>query len=168
MRRSHLILFISGGLVAVGMSMLYIGSTFIAQQTTNTEGIASPNSPVELTQELDPQIAKSGAFVIISDEFENGELKATIFDPSGNQLATSEIKQKSVQKEFDIDSKGAYKLVLENSKETDVPVVLALAYTPDTSLVALSYIGFYMIVGGFLGVAAAGIYEFRFRRRKTS
>lgn len=168
MKRSHLILFIAGGLVAVGMSMLYIGSTFIAQQTANTEGVASPNSPVELTQEMDPQVARTGAFVIISDEFENGELKATVFDPAGNQIATSDITQKSTQKDFDIDTKGDYKLVLENSKPSDVQVVLALAYTPNSALVGLSYAGFYMIVGGFLGVGAAGIYEIKSRRKRAS
>lgn len=167
MKKSHLILFIAGGLVAIGMSMLYIGSTFIAQQTTNTEGTASLGSPVELTREMDPQVAKVGAFVIISEEFENGELKATVFDPAGNQIASSEIKQKVIQHDFNIESKGTYKLVLENTKSSDVMAVLGLAYTPEGFLVGLSYLGFYMIVAGFLGVGAAGIYEVKNRRRAS-
>jgi hypothetical protein len=167
MKKSHLILFIAGALVAIGMSMLYIGSTFIAQQTTTTEGTANLGSPVELTREFDPQVAKVGFFVIIAEGFENGELKATIFDPTGSQIATSEIKQKSTQQEFELKDKGNYKLVLENAKPSDVMVVLGLAYAPDTFLVALSYLGFYMIVAGFLGVGAAGIYEFKSRRKSS-
>lgn len=167
MKKSHLILFVAGGLVAVGMILSYIGATFIAQQISIAETMVNGTAPAELLKELNPEIAEKGVFVIRAEEFEKTSLVANVYDPSGESLASKEITQLSTEEYFDINIKGQYKLVVQNMGSQDIPIVLGLTHMPDRSLVAINLLGQYMIVSGFVGVGIAGLVTIK-GRKKTS
>lgn len=167
MKKSHLILFIGGALVAVGMVTSFYGSKLVTQDLTVTEGIISEASPIELTRELDPAITKTAVFVIHAENFEGG-LVATILDPSGQQITSKEINQESTEEQFEIDTKGNYKLLLENSGTSEVPIVIGLTHMPDKNLIVLNLLGQSIIISGFVGVGIAVIYELKNRKKKVS
>jgi hypothetical protein len=166
MKKSHLILFIGGALVAIGMVTSFYGSKIVTQDLTIAEGMASDSSPVELTKELDPVIAGTGVFVVQAESFDG--LVATISDPLGQQITSIEISQKSTEEQFEITTKGIYKLLLQSSAASEVPVVMGLTHMPDKNFIALNLLGQSLIISGFVGVGFAVILEIKSRRKKIS
>lgn len=165
MKKAPLILFVGGALVAIGMVLLGISSVFIEQETIKKSGTVKDGSPLELITELDPQVGKGdGYFVILAQEYENAELKATVLDSVGNTITTLEIDRAATQQQFKIESKGEYKLILESGKSTEIMAEIALSYYP-TVLAALSILGGSMIFSGFIGVAIAIIYAVISRKK---
>lgn len=161
MKRPHIILFISGGLVAAGMLLSFFGSYLVTQGVTVIEGTSSQSIPLEVTKMLDPAVADTGVFVVRTEAVE-GTPTARIFDPSGLQVLSKEITEKSTEVKFEIAAKGEYKLVLESSDE--VPAIIAISHMPDKAVEVLVYLGPATIMSGFVGVAIAIIYAVKIRR----
>jgi hypothetical protein len=166
MKKSHLILFIGGALVAIGMVTSFYGSKIVTQDLTIAEGMVSDSSPVELTKELDPVIARTGIFVVQTESIDG--LIATISDPLGQQITSIEISQKSTEEQFEITTKGIYKLLLQSSGASEVPVVMGLIHMPDKNFIALNLLGQSLIISGFVGVGLAVILEIKSRKKKIS
>lgn len=166
MKKSHLILFIGGALVAIGMVTSFYGSKLVTQDLTITEGMVSDASPVELTRELDPAIVNTGVFVVQAESFDG--LVATMLDPIGQQITSIEISQKSTEEQFEITTKGIYKLLLQSSATSEAPIVMGLTHMPDKNFIALNLLGQSLIISGFVGVGLAVILEIKGRKKKVS
>jgi hypothetical protein len=166
MKKSHLILFIGGALVAIGMVTSFYGSKLVTQDLAITEGMVSDALPVELTRELDPAIANTGIFVIQAESFDG--LVATMFDPVGQQITSIEISQKSTEEQFEIATKGVYKLLLQSSAVSESPIVMGLTHMPDKNFIALNLLGQLLIISGFVGVGLAVILQIKSRKKKVS
>ena len=166
MKRSHLILFISGSLVAAGMVTSFYGSVLTTHDLTIAEGPVNTNSPIQVTKDLDPSIATVGAYVIHAENFELDALQATVFDPSGDQIASKKINDKTTEEQFEIKSKGTYKLILENSG-AEASVTIGLIHMPDKSILVINVLGQGIIISGFVGVGVAIIYEIKSRKKAS-
>ncbi len=166
MKKSHIILLIGGTLVAAGMIISYYGSNFATQDLAITEGLLKDGSPIELTKELDPATRNVGAFVVLAKSFEEGKLKATVFDPSGAQVASETIDQASTEKRFEIKTKGMYRIVLENSGK-EISAIIGLTHMPEKSVLALNVLGQGIIVSGFVGLAVAMIFLVKNRKKSV-
>lgn len=167
MKRSHLILFIGGALVAAGMVVSFYGSVLTTQDLTIAEGTVSPGSPVEVTKDLDPAVTDIGAFVVHAENFAEDSLLARLYDPAGTEIETKKITGKSTEQKFDISSKGTYKLVLENTG-TEASVTIGLIHYPDDFTLSVNIAGQGIIISGFVGVGVAIIYEIKTRKSKIS
>jgi hypothetical protein len=163
MKRGHIILLIGGALVAAGMITSYFGSKLATQDLSATEGLLSDGSPIELTKDLDPTKASVGAFVVHA---EGGDLVATLFDPSGMQVASKPIDRVSTEEQFEIKQKGSYRLVLENSG-SEVSAIIGLTHMPEKSVLALNVLGQGIIVSGFVGLAIALVYLVAGRKKSV-
>lgn len=166
MKKSHLILFVGGGLVAIGMILSYFGASFISGQVTINEAIVNATIPVTLEKELDSLVSNKGAYVVRAEDFENADLVATLYGPSGDQIASKKIAQVSTEEYFDINAKGAYKLQVSNDGK-EIPIVFGLTYMPDKSIIALNFLGQSMIITGFIGVLVAGVYALMTRKKSS-
>ncbi len=166
MKRSHLILFIGGALVAAGMVISFYGSKLTTQDLAVIEGMVNAGSPLELTRQLDPLIADTGVFVIQAEGFEDGSLHASIFGPSGDLVADKVIEQRATEVTFQIKDKGDYKLVLENSG-ADVFSIIGITHMPQKSILALNVLGQGVIVSGFVGLGIALIYIIKSRKKSV-
>jgi hypothetical protein len=167
MKKSHLILFIGGVLIAAGMVASYYGSKLVTQDLAITEGVVSAESSLEITKELDPEITSIGVFVVRVENFEAG-LVATVLDPLGQHIVSKEISQESTEEEFEIVTKGDHRLLLENTGSADIPVIIGLTHMPDKNSIALNLLGQSIIISGFVGVGIAVIYEIKNRKKKIS
>ncbi|MEM2785377.1 MAG: hypothetical protein QXW37_08345 [Candidatus Nitrosotenuis sp.] len=157
MKRSHLILFLGGALVAAGMVISFYGSKLTTQDMEVAEGQVSVGSSLEITKELDPTITNTGVFVVQAENFDQGSLHATVFDPLGNQIASQEIKQKSTESTFQIEKRGDYKLVVENSGAA-VSAIIGVTHMPQKSVLLLNILGQGIIISGFVGLGIALLY----------
>jgi hypothetical protein len=166
MKKSHLILLLGGALVAIGMVVSYYGSSLTIQDLTKAEGPVNENS-LEVTKELDPIIATIGVFVVHVENFEKDSLLATVFDPNGIQVASKRIEQKDTEEKFEIKTKGAYELILENSAG-EAFATIGLLHMPEKSILLLNVLGQSIIFSGLVGVGIAVIYHIKSRKRKIS
>jgi hypothetical protein len=167
MKKSHIILFIGGALVAIGMVTSFYGAKFATEDLAITEGVVSQTSPIELTKELDPAIAESGVLVVHAENVENSDLVATVFDPSGKQVISEKIDQISTERQFEINAKGTYKTLLENSA-SEIRIIAGMTHLPDKNIIALNIFAQSIIISGFIGLGAAAVYEIKNRRKKLS
>jgi hypothetical protein len=166
MKKSHIVLLIGGALIAGGMIASYFGSNLATQDLAVTEGSPKEGSPIEITKDLDPGITNVGAFIVHAESFEGGEMSATVFDPNNNQIATKKIDQVSTEEQFEISTKGTYRLVLENSGG-EVSAIIGLTHMPEKSVLALNVFGQGVIVSGFVGLVIAVIYLVKDRRKSV-
>jgi hypothetical protein len=165
MKKSHLILFVGGGLVAIGMILSYTGASVISGQVSIKETLVNGTIPVTLEKELDPTITEQGAFVIRAEGIEKANLFATVYGPTG-EIVSKKITEVSTEEYFDIESKGAYRLEVRNSAE-EIPIVMGLTHMPDKSIVALNMLGQSMIITGFVGVGIAAIYALKTKKKSS-
>ncbi|AJZ75715.1 hypothetical protein [Candidatus Nitrosotenuis cloacae] len=166
MKKAPLILFVGGALVAIGMVLSYTGASFISGQISIKESLLNSTIPAELQKELDPSITNKGAFVIRAEGFEKTSLVANLYDPSGTEIATKQITQVSTEEYFDIEGRGDYKLIVQNSGP-ETPIVLGLTHMPDKALIAINMLGQSMIISGFVGVGIAAIYALKNRKKSS-
>jgi len=166
MKKGHIILLIGGALVAVGMIISYYGSNFATQDLATSEGLLKDGLPIEVTKELDPAVASTGAFVVHAGSFEDGNLKATVFDPLGSQVVSKAIDRVSTEGQFEIKTRGNYKLVLENSG-AEISAIIGITHMPDKSVLALNVLGQGVIVSGFVGLVIAMILLIKDKRKSV-
>jgi hypothetical protein len=164
-KKSHLILFVGGGLVAIGMILSYTGASVISGQVSIKETLVNGTIPVTLEKELDPTITNQGAFVVRAEGIEKASLVATVYGPTG-EITSKSITGVSTEEYFDIESKGTYRLEVRNSAE-EVPIVMGITHMPDKSIVALNILGQSMIITGFVGVGIAAIYALKTKKKSS-
>jgi hypothetical protein len=166
MKKAHTILLIGGALVAAGMIISYYGADLATDDLAATQGTVKDGSPIEITKDLDPAITEIGAFVVHSESFEDGNLKASLFDPGGAQIVSKTIDEISTEEQFEIKSKGTYKLVLENSAQ-EASAIIGITHMPEKSVLALNVLGQGVIVSGFVGLVIALVYLVVGRKRSV-
>jgi len=86
MKKSYLILFLGGALVAVGIILSYTGASMISNQVTFKETIVNGTIPSTVEKVLDPAINSKGVFVLRIENSDSANIVATIYDPSGEQV----------------------------------------------------------------------------------
>lgn len=165
MKKSHLILFVGGGLVAIGMILSYTGASVISGQVSIKETLVNGTIPATLEKELDPTITEQGAFVVRAEGLERANLVATVYGPTG-EIASKKITDVSTEEYFDIESKGTYRLEVRNSAE-EIPIVMGITHMPDKIIVVLNMLGQSMIITGFVGVGIAAIYALKTRKKSS-
>lgn len=167
MKKPQIIILIAAGLVATGMVTSFLGASVITQGVAVMEGEVAQMQPMELTHELDPAVADTGVFVVQMRAEPSSTLTARVFDPSGIQIASEPIRERSTEEQFSIQARGDYRLVLESTDSQATQAVLGLAHMPDRLVVALNIFGQAAILSGFVGVAIAVIYAIKTRRRPS-
>ncbi|CDI05187.1 hypothetical protein [Candidatus Nitrosotenuis uzonensis] len=166
MKKPHLVLFVAGGLVAAGMVISFYGSAIITQGVAITDGLVSQASPLELSRQMDPAVAKTGIY-IVHTELSGVTMSVRIFDPLGNQIVSKTIDEDRTEEQFDLSSKGEYRMVLENIDSQETRALIGLSHMPDKSIVALNIFGQAAIISGFVGVGIAVIYAVKTRRKSS-
>jgi len=131
-----------------------------------SEGLLKDGSPIEITKGLDPAVANVGAFVVHAESFEDGNLKATVFDPVGSQVASKAIDRVSTEEQFEIKAKGDYRLVLENSG-AEISATIGITHMPEKFVLALNVLGQGVIVSGFVGLVIAMIFLIKDKRKSV-
>jgi hypothetical protein len=166
MKKSHLVLFVAGGLVAAGMLISFYGSAIITQGVTITDGMVSQSSSLELSRQMDPAIADTGIYIVHA-QLAGKTISVRVFDPLGSQIASKSIQEDRTEEQFDISTKGEYRMVLESANPQEVHALIGLSHMPDKSVVALNIFGQAALVSGFVGVGIAVIYAAKSRKRSS-
>lgn len=164
MKKTAVFLLLVVGLMVSGLALSFYGSQIITEDLVSNTQLVSQGDSLEVFTELDPQISNKGVYVVQIMQFERGSVTAKIFDPFGTQIISENIDKDSFEGRFDIDSKGKYKLLIENKgKETEI--IGVIGHLPDTSKFSIGISGFYLLIVGMIGMVGIAIFVIRNRKK---
>ena len=155
-----------GALIGAGIILSFYGAQLTTENLTLKEENLAPASSLEVVAELDPSISETGVYGILLDNFEEGRIFVSVFDPVGNQVLTNTVEKESTEERFEIISKGSYNLLIENSGSTETQIVAGIGHMPDAGTLSIGITGFYILIVGLIGIVGVGIYSVRNRKRQ--
>ena len=165
MQKPTVYLVIVGGILAAGVFLSFYGAQLSTQDLTVKEENILSGGSLQVSTELDPSKSSMGVFVVQILENKQSTLTAKIFDPLGIEILSITIDSESLEKRFEISSKGTYQLVVENSGLEDLLVVAAFGHMPDNTTISVGITGFYLLIVGLIGIVGVGIYAIRNRNK---
>ncbi len=166
MNRPLVFLLIVGALIAGGIILSFYGAQLTTQNIIVKEESILPDSPVEVSIELDPLVGETGVFaVVVIENFEEDSISVSVIDPSGSQIISKIAVKESTEELFDITSVGTYKLEIKNSGIKESKVVVGLGYMPNTGTQLIGIIGTSLLIVGLIGIVGIGVYSIRHRQK---
>ncbi len=167
MDRPMVFLLLVGALIAAGIILSFYGSQLTTQNIIVKEENILPDSTVEVSIELDPSVRETGVFaVIVVENFEEGTISVSVFDPLGSQIISKIAEKESTEERFEITSGGTYKLEIKNSGLEESKVVVGLGYMPDEASQLIGVMGSSLLIVGLIGIVGIGVYSIRNRQKK--
>ncbi len=165
MDRPLVFLLLVGALIAAGIILSFYGSQLTTQNIIVKEENLLPDSAVEVSVELDPSVGETGVFAVLLENFEEGTISVSVFDPLGSQIISKIAEKESIEERFEITSGGKYKLEIQNSGVEESKVVVGLGYMPDAVTLSIGIIAFILLIVGLIGIVGIGIYSIRNRQK---
>jgi hypothetical protein len=164
MKKTGTILVLVGGLLTAGIILSFYGSQVITEDLVQVDGSISNGESLETVAELDPEINNVGVYVVQTMNFNQGDISVKIFDPSGSQIISKTVEIESFEEQFDISTKGDFRLIIENAGDS-TEVIGVIGHLPDTAKFSIGVTGFYLLVVGLFGMVGLGIYVAKNRRK---
>jgi len=165
MDRPLVFLLLVGALIAAGIILSFYGSQLTTQNIIVKEENLLPDSAVEVSVELDPSVGETGVFAVLLENFEEGTISVSVFDPLGSQIISKIAEKESIEERFEITSGGKYKLEIQNSGLEESKVIVGLGYMPDAATLSIGIIAFILLIVGLIGIVGIGIYSIRNRQK---
>lgn len=166
MEKSLIFLLFVGALIGAGIILSFYGAQLTTQNLTVKEDNLSPASSLEVIAELDPAISEIGVYGILLDNYEEGIISISVFDPLGTQILSNTAEKESTEERFEITSKGSYQLIIENSGSIESQIVAGIGHMPDAGTLSIGITGFYILIVGLIGIVGIGIYSVRNRKKQ--
>ncbi len=165
MDRPLVFLLLVGALIAAGIILSFYGSQLTTQNIIVKEENLLPDSAVEVSVELDPSVGETGVFAVLLENFEEGTISVSVFDPLGSQIISKIAEKESIEERFEITSGGKYILEIKNSGLEESKVFVGLGYMPDAVTLSIGIIAFILLIVGLIGIVGIGIYSIRNRQK---
>lgn len=157
-------------MIIFGVGLSVYGSQLIVENLVTEEKELEIGGSMELSKEFDPSINENGIYLIqILDFKEETRLQVTVYDPFDTVIVSESIENSLFQGEFTISSTGIHRILVENTGERELQVMVVLAYLPQDQSLTISILGFIAIIIGLVGLAVGTIQFIRSRNKtKTS
>ena len=168
MQKSAVFLALVGALIGIGIILSFYGSQIITEGLISVEDNLRAGDSLEISADLDPSISKNGVIVVQIMNFKQGTIVASIFDPFGIQILSKLIDRDSFQNQFEIASKGTYRLLIKNLGDEDSQIIGVIGNMPDSTKLSIGKTGFYVLIAGLIGIVGLGIYAVKNRRKRIS
>ena len=166
MEKPLIFLLIVGFLIGLGMILSFYGAQLATQNLTITEENLESGSTMDVIAELDPALGGTGVYGILLSKYEENMIHVTVFDPSRSQILSKTIDQETTEERFEINSKGTYRITIENSGLEQIKIVVGIGYMPDSNVLSVGIIGFYIILVGLIGMGGIVVKLIRNKRKE--
>ena len=159
-KKPKMLLVMGGFLAIVGIGMLFYEPLSIVGNLNTQEKHLGIGMSMELTNDLHLSINDNAVYVLQIIDFKDGNrLETSVYDPSGQIIASKSIDHSPFEDSFKISANGTYKLKIENIGERELEVVAAIGYLPHDKSLLVSKFGFIVTIIGLIGLAV-GIISF--------
>lgn len=149
-----------------GIVVIFYGAGVIVNNLVIIEQNVNATDNIEIKAELDPMINEIGVIVIDSPTFIKNTLYSSLYDPYDNLIITELISNVPLEKNFNIDTKGEYRLVVENTADQITNVIGVITYYPDEDDISFSILGVYLLIGGLASLVIIGIITIRNMKKR--
>lgn len=168
MQRSFGYLVVVMALIGIGIALSFYGAQLSTQNLAIEEGNIVGGEILEVSTNLDPAVSETGVFVVQTFDYEGSGISAKVIGPAGFELFSDEINTDSLEERFQIDSKGSYRLLIENFRTEEIQVAGVIGHMPDDFTLSIGITGFYILIVGLIGTAGVGIYVIKNRKKKSN
>lgn len=159
---------IVGSLVGIGVILSFYGNHMIFEELIKGEGQIKFGENLTIQVELDKIKMQNGIYAIQVLNFREGAVTARIIDPSNIEIKSQMINKESFEDRFDITVPGIYKLIIENSEDEEIQIFGVIGPEPDAGKKSLTFISFYILIVGLIGMVIVTIYVIKNRRKTFS
>jgi len=98
MNRPLVFLLIVGALIAGGIILSFYSAQLTTKNIIVKEESILPDSPVEVSIELDPTVGETGVFaVVVIENFEEDSISVSVIDPIGSQIISKIAEKESTE-----------------------------------------------------------------------
>ena len=149
-----------------GIAVIFYGVSIIVNDLVVINQDVNARDNIEIKAELDPMINEIGVIVIDSPTFMKNALYSSLYDPFDNVIVTELISEVPIEKSFDINTKGEYRLVVENTADQIINVIGVITYYPDDNDISVSIVGVYLLIGGLASLVVIGIITIRNMKKR--
>ena len=169
MKKTIPFLVIGGFLTATGIGISFYSSQLVIENlSTHQESLVVGHSFSAL-KELDPTKNENGVYVVQVADFKTGDnILAKVLDPADIAIVSNSINHSPYQDNFNITTKGTYKLTVENSGQRDLQIEGAIGYLPKDSSLVIGIFGSIVILVGLAGLAIGMMYFVKTRKSNLS
>lgn len=166
MQKSGIMLIVSGALIVVGLILLVVGNQVILEGVSQGSGVVSVNQDLGISGEFSSKELGYGVYAVQIMEFREDTFSAKVLDPSGIEVSSEAIQSETMEKEFQIDQTGDYKLIVQ-SNGNESQVFGAIGPLPDAGKKSLGFLSSYILIAGMIGLVVSGIYGVKKRKRSV-
>jgi len=166
-QKSGILFVIVGGIVGLGIILSFYGNQVIFENLIKGEGQVEIGENLIVSVELDKEQTQNGIYAIQIIDFKKG-VNAKILDPFDKEIESQTINQEVFEGQFNIAESGIYKLVIENTDETEIKIFAVIGPEPDAGKKSLGFISLYILVIGLAGMVGVTIYVIKNRKKSFS
>ncbi|MBT8172551.1 MAG: hypothetical protein KJN83_00630 [Nitrosopumilus sp.] len=167
MQKSGMIVVGSGVLIIIGLFLLVLGNQAILEGIIQDNGRVSSEQVLSIDNNFDSQTTPIGVFAVQIADFQENTFSVKILDPLGIEIVSHQIKDETIEGEFEVLETGIYKLIIQSNSNEESQVFGAIGPLPDSGKKVLGFIPVYVIVAGMIGLAVVGILGIRNRKRSV-
>ena len=144
-----------------GIAVIFYGASVIVNDLVIIDQNVNATDNIEIKTDLDPMINEVGVIVIDSPTFIKNTLYSSLYDPFDNLISRELISDVPLEQSFDINTKGEYRLVVENTADQITNVIGVITYYPDKDDISISIFGVCLLIGGLASLVIIGIITIR-------
>ncbi|TSA18133.1 MAG: hypothetical protein D4R72_03045 [Nitrosopumilales archaeon] len=154
-------------MIIIGIGLTFYESQLINWNVINQQQNLLSGGSMTLTKDLDPSKNQNGVYSVQIIDFQEGDnIKAAIFNPADEIIASKLITKNLLQENFLISTSGTYKIQIENQGLREVQVLLVIGNYPQ-NISLIDILGFIILITGLSGLAIGIMYLVK-NRGKTS
>ena len=167
MEKSLVFLLIVGAILGAGIALSFYGAQLSTQNLVVKDETIIPDSTVEITMELDPEIIETGVYALLLDNFKENSIAISVYDPLGSMIISGIAEKESSEERFEIISSGTYRLEIKNIGTEEAYIVAGLGYMPEAGTLSVGITGFYLVIVGLIGIVGVGFFAVKNRRKNS-
>jgi len=158
---------ILGLLIVTGLVITIFENQVTLEGINQGNGKVSTTETVAISVELDTSKTPLGIFAVQVMEFKEDTIFVKVLDPTGNEIISQEVKEDTIEKEFDVLETGTYQLLVQSYSDEGIYVAGAIGPLPDADkkfIIAIISTSILMI--GMVGLIAVGVYGIKNKKNQ--
>ena len=167
MRKSEIVVVVSGGIIIIGLFLLVLGNQSILEGIIQDGGKVSSEYTLTISNDFDSQSTSTGVFAVQIIEFQENVFSVKILDPFDIEIISQEINGENIEDEFEVLDTGTYKLIIQSNSNEETQVFGAIGPLPDSGKKIFGIIPVYVIIAGMIGLVGVGIFGIKNRKRSV-
>jgi len=165
-KKFKLVIIISAILVIIGIAFTFYESQLINGSVINQQQNLLSGASMILTKDLDPSKNRNGVYSVQITDFQDDNIKVSVFNPVGETIISKLITKSPFQENFIISTNGTYKIQIENQGSREVQILAVIGNYPQ-NIALIDMCSFILLIAGLSGLAIGIMYLVKNRGKSS-